>query len=61
LTFLYNNFIQCYKAFNRESDLVEDGAAKELAIGHSRFNQSLPTALDESKRVKLSIAEKWED
>jgi hypothetical protein len=40
---------------------VEDGAPMELALGHSRFDQSLPTALNESKRVKLSIGEKWED
>jgi hypothetical protein len=40
---------------------VEDGAPRELALGHSRFDQSLPTAINKAKRVKLSIGEKWKD
>jgi hypothetical protein len=33
----------------------------ELALGHSRFDQSLPTALDETKWIELVIGKKRED
>jgi hypothetical protein len=46
---------------NRERDLVEDCAPRELALGHSRFDQSFPNAINKAKWVELAICEKWED
>jgi hypothetical protein len=40
---------------------VEDGTPRKLTLGNSRFDQSLPIALHEAERVKLSVGEKWKD
>jgi hypothetical protein len=40
---------------------VEDGAPWELALGHSRFDQPFPNAINKAKWIKLSIGEKRED
>jgi hypothetical protein len=46
---------------NREFDPMKDGTPRELALGHSLFDQLFPVALHEMERVKLSIGEKWKD
>jgi hypothetical protein len=40
---------------------VKNGTPRELALGHSRFDQSFPTALHEMEWVNLSIGEKGKD
>jgi hypothetical protein len=40
---------------------VEDGTPIELALGHSRFDQSLPNAINKAKWIEMAICEKWED
>jgi hypothetical protein len=40
---------------------VEDGAPRELALGHPHFDQSLPKSINKAKWIELAICEKRED
>jgi hypothetical protein len=38
-----------------------NGAPTEVPLGHSRFDQTLPTAINKAEWIELAIAKKWED